>query len=224
MENVRVYQPWSAPLLHFKLSDDQVEDLLEITDLVLEDENKKSYNDQLAGEIESEWEIPDYEDFSDVIDLPNKSSVYLKTLSSQNLLENNEKTTTMFQHLAVFSQSLEKSVLTSVWFNDQTDNEYNPIHNHAGILSGVLYLKIPEYLPSRKTEDTDGAISFLGNESKTDGIMTNATLTISPKVGDFFLFSSSLKHQVYPFRTFDGKGIRRSLSFNVGYGHKGFYG
>jgi hypothetical protein len=70
-------------------------------------------------------------------------------------------------------------------------------------------------LPSRKTKDTDGAISFMGNESKTDGTMTNSTLTISPKIGDLFLFPSSLKHQVYPFRTTDGKGIRRSMSFNI---------
>ena len=43
LPNIRVYQPWSAPLLHFRLSEEQIEDLLEITDLILEDENKKSY-------------------------------------------------------------------------------------------------------------------------------------------------------------------------------------
>ena len=47
--------------------------------------------------------------------------------------------------------------------------------------------------------------------------MTNSTLLLSPEVGDLFLFSSSLKHQVYPFRTADKKGIRRSLSFNMGH-------
>ena len=210
-ENIRVYQPWSAPLLHFNLSVDKIKDLLEITDLALEDENKKSYNDKLAGEIENEWEIPDYENLATAIDLPNISLTYFKVFASQNYEE-----TDVFQNVAVFAQNLEKSGLNSAWFNDQRDNEYNPIHNHTGILSGVLYLKIPEYLPSRKTEDTDGAISFVGTESKTDGIMTNSTLTISPKVGDLFLFASSLKHQVYPFRTTDGTGIRRSLSFNIG--------
>ena len=215
-ENIRVYQPWSAPLLHFNLSVDKIKDLLEITDLALEDENKKSYNDKLAGEIENEWEIPDYENLATAIDLPNISLTYFKVFASQNYEETEGDNTNVFQNVAVFAQNLEKSGLNSAWFNDQRDNEYNPIHNHTGILSGVLYLKIPEYLPSRKTEDTDGAISFVGTESKTDGIMTNSTLTISPKVGDLFLFASSLKHQVYPFRTVDGKGIRRSLSFKIG--------
>ena len=34
LPNIRVYQPWSAPLLHFRLSEEQIEDLLEITDLI----------------------------------------------------------------------------------------------------------------------------------------------------------------------------------------------
>ena len=41
MENTRVYQPWSAPLLHIDLSEDQIENLLKITDLVLEDKKMK---------------------------------------------------------------------------------------------------------------------------------------------------------------------------------------
>ena len=202
MENTRVYQPWSAPLLHIDLSEDQIENLLKITDLVLEDKNRKSYNDKLAGEIESEWEIEDHETLSDILCVSELSDEYFEVFHTH-------------QPLAIFAMNLQKSVLVSAWFNDQKDNEYNPIHNHTGVLSGVLYLKIPEYLPSRKTKDTDGAISFMGNESKTDGTMTNSTLTISPKIGDLFLFPSSLKHQVYPFRTTDGKGIRRSMSFNI---------
>ena len=217
VENIRVYQPWSAPVLHFRLSEEQIEDLLEITDLALEDENRKSYNDKLAGEIDSEWEIPDYEDLSEVLDIPTLSEKYFQALAAQNHIEIDGENTTMSQHLAVFAQNLEKAVVTAAWFNDQKDNEYNPAHDHTGVLSGVLYIKIPEYLPSRKHENADGSIVFISNELKTDGVMTNSTLLLSPEVGDLFLFSSSLKHQVYPFRTADGKGIRRSLSFNLGH-------
>ena len=35
-----------------------------------------------------------------------------------------------------------------------------------------------------------------------------------PRVGDFFLFPSSLIHTVYPFL---GQGERRSIAFNMGY-------
>ena len=211
---IKFYQPWSAPILHSSLSEIQIKELLEITDSISKDGNKESYNNQLAGEIENEWgisaSIVELNSFKNYID--DLSLKYLTSFASQYNIENNK----IPPQLVKFAQCLEKSVITSAWFNDQKDDEYNPIHNHTGILSGVLYLKIPEYLPSRKTKNTDGAISFMGNESKTDGTMTNSTITISPKVGDIFLFPSLLKHQVYPFRTADRKGIRRSLSFNKG--------
>jgi len=211
---IKFYQPWSAPILHSSLSEIQIKELLEITDSISKDGNKESYNNQLAGEIENEWgisaSIVELNSFKNYID--DLSLKYLTSFASQYNIENNK----IPPQLVKFAQCLEKSVITSAWFNDQKDDEYNPIHNHTGILSGVLYLKIPEYLPSRKNKDTDGTISFVGNSSDTDKIMTNSTITISPKVGDIFLFPSLLKHQVYPFRTADRKGIRRSFSFNKG--------
>ena len=211
---IKFYQPWSAPILHSSLSEIQIKELLEITDSILKDGNKKSYNNQLAGEIENEWGIPtsivELDSFKNYID--DLSLRYLTSFASQCHYEKDK----IPPHLARFAQRLQKAVLTSAWFNDQKDDEYNPIHNHTGILSGVLYLKIPEYLPSRKNKDMDGTITFVENASDTDIIMTNSTLTISPKVGDIFLFPALLKHQVYPFRTVGGRGIRRSLSFNTG--------
>ena len=90
-----------------------------------------------------------------------------------NYLEVDGDQTTLSQHLAVFAQNLEKSVLTSAWFNDQKDDEYNPAHDHTGVLSGVLYLKIPEYLPSRKHENADGSIVFISNEGDIASILAN---------------------------------------------------
>ena len=211
---IKFYQPWSAPILHSSLSEIQIKELLEITDSILKGRNKKSYNNQLAGEIENEWGIPtsivELDSFKNYID--DLSLRYLTSFASQCHYEKDK----IPPHLARFAQRLQKAVLTSAWFNDQKDDEYNPIHNHTGILSGVLYLKIPEYLPSRKNKDMDGTITFVENAADTDIIMTNSTLTISPKVGDIFLFPALLKHQVYPFRTVGGRGIRRSLSFNTG--------
>ena len=213
MDKIKFYQPWSAPILHSSLSEIQIKELLDITDSILKDENKKSYNNVLAGEIENEWIIPtsilELDSFKNYID--ELSLRYLTSFASQHHIETDK----IPPVLGRFAQMLEKSVLTSAWFNDQKDDEYNPLHNHTGILSGVLYLKIPEYLPSRKNKDMDGTITFVGNSSDTDIIMTYSTITISPKVGDIFLFPSLLKHQVYPFRTVSGKGIRRSLSFNI---------
>ena len=60
----------------------------------------------------------------------------------------------------------------------------------------------------------DGAIEFSNNTSQ-DSIWAMPTLSILPQVGEFFIFPSTQRHLVYPFRTPDGKGERRSVSFNA---------
>ena len=83
-----------------------------------------------------------------------------------------------------------------------------------------MYLKIPEYLPSRKSHrNDDGAISFVGNAAK-DQTWGTPNITYQPKVGDFFIFPAAQQHMVYPFRTPDGKGERRSVSFNAVFSSK----
>ena len=81
--------------------------------------------------------------------------------------------------------------------------EYNPPHNHTGDFSFVLYLQVPEEL---KKEDQafegrgsgPGTISFIyGEEQK--GISTGHG--ILPTINDLWIFHSSLKHTVPPFRS-----------------------
>ena len=216
MSKLNVYQPWSVPVLHTKLPDILLKELIQLTDLIEKDEERESVNDELAGEIEDEWKIDSilltnisFKDY--IIQL---SREYFKIIVSNYHIVDN-KWANIPRYLIILKEAMDDIKIRSSWFNDQKDNEYNPSHNHSGLFSGVLYLKIPEYLPSRKTKHTDGAITFIGNETAAAGLITNSTLTIAPKVGDVFLFASTLKHQVYPFRTVDGKGIRRSLSFNL---------
>ena len=114
------------------------------------------------------------------------------------------------------------SEIVQMWMVSQKDHEYNPIHIHGNChLSAVMYIKIPEYLPSRKTSqrNEDGVITFSSNSAR-DFIWGRPTLTIQPSVGDFFIFAASQQHQVYPFRTPDGKGERRSVSFNAVFSSK----
>ena len=101
------------------------------------------------------------------------------------------------------------------------DTEYQPVHSHAGChISAVMYLKIPEYLPSRNpTQNDDGAIGVLGHAAR-DPVWGPSSMTIHPEEGDFFIFTASQQHFVYPFRTEDGEGERRSVSFNAVFSSK----
>ncbi len=213
MSDLYVYQPWSTPLLRTSLPDEVVQELIQLTDIIVKDDERESMNEGLAGEIEDEWVIDpilltniSFKDFIDQL-----CGEYCKIFASQFDIESYG----VPLPIVSMKKMIKNIQITSSWFNDQKDNEYNPTHNHSGYFSGVLYLKIPKYLPSRKHKNTDGSISFHANSCETEGVMTYSSLSISPKVGDIFLFPSVLKHQVYPFRTEDGRGIRRSLAFNL---------
>ena len=218
MPELKIYQPWSAPVLHTTLPDILVQKLIQLTDLITEDNARESHNEYLAGEIEDEWIIEpvlltNIFSFKDYIS--QLCWEYFKVFASQFGIDDpNSDVIHLPLLLSVMKKKIENIEIIGSWFNNQKDNEYNPLHDHATYFSGVIYLKIPEYLPSRKSKNgrIDGSILFVQNESNA---MTCSTIVLSPKVGDIFLFPSALKHQVYPFRTADGKGIRRSLSFNL---------
>ena len=43
--------------------------------------------------------------------------------------------------------------------------------------------------------------------------LCNSTLSITPKIGDFYFFPNYMMHSVYPFADTDSE--RRSVSFNA---------
>ena len=105
--------------------------------------------------------------------------------------------------------------MKSAWIVSQWEGEYNPIHIHTECsLSTVMYLKVPEFLPSTKPErDDDGCIMFIG-AGHQNARLTRNIVKHKPKVGDFFIFPAHLQHCVYPFKTEDDQE-RRSVSFNA---------
>jgi len=109
---------------------------------------------------------------------------------------------------------LKKFQIIKSWIVRQFKNEYNPIHYHSGNISGVGYLKVPskmgETLQKNKTINNNGKLILIDGSKK---MFCSPTYTITPKVGDFYLFPSYLMHTVYPFS--DTEEERRSVSFNA---------
>ena len=203
-------QPWSTFVLKTKLPPPILEEMIRISDEIVENkESATSWGHELAGQIEDEFLIePKILESKIMGFFSNVCRTYVAQAYCQNSPFKKE------EYLK------EKWIIemTSMWIVSQKDNEYNPIHVHDGHLSSVMYLKIPEYLPARKSHrlDEDGIITFTNNSS-TDKIWGDPNLQIIPQVGDFFIFPATQRHQVYPFRTADGKGERRSISFNAVY-------
>ena len=207
-------QPWSTFVMKTQLPSPIFEKMIKITDEIVENkESATSAGEGLAGQIEDEFHIAlnilEQEEL--MVFFLNVCKTYAVQAFCQTFPLSKEK------YLKEEWQQQLETEITYMWIVSQKDNEYNPIHTHTNShLSAVMYLKIPEFLPVRKSHRDldDGAIGFTNNVGK-DPLWGNSTITLRPQVGDFFIFPASQQHFVYPFRTVDGRGERRSVSFNA---------
>tara|TARA_Y100001963_G_scaffold86863_1_gene120067 strand:- start:808 stop:1407 length:600 start_codon:yes stop_codon:yes gene_type:complete len=157
-----------------------------------------TYNHRLAGAIEKEYEL-------------------LKSKSSLNpfLLEMSKE----------YSKNFGSDVANRVgemWVNYQQKNEYNPMHSHDGILSFVIWMKIPykisDELQMKNVKNAKhpnfSASSFEFVYNNILGELTTLSLPVDEGwEGRIVMFPSKLTHQVYPFQTSDG--YRISISGNL---------
>ena len=109
--------------------------------------------------------------------------------------------------------------LSRWWVNYQKQHEFNPLHNHAGIYSFVIWMKIPtefseqKKIPfARSNGDTISNFSFefinIIGQSEYHPYTMGAD-----KEGMMLFFPAALRHQVYPFYNCDGTRI--SISGNI---------
>ena len=110
--------------------------------------------------------------------------------------------------------------LQSMWVNYQKQCEYNPIHNHTGVYSFVIWMKIP----TKQEEQDKIKFSSKSNIQKNStfeftytnhlGKISNYTYKMNSKYeGTMLFFPSQLQHQVYPFYNCDEDRI--SISGNI---------
>lgn len=103
--------------------------------------------------------------------------------------------------------------IMSAWVNVCEYADYNPIHEHNGLFSGVLYIDCPQSShdsSNQRVPLTDGHTQFIfGQELR----FSNAILTTYPEPGTLLLFPSWLMHVAYPSRS---QLNRTTISFNLG--------
>lgn len=183
-----------------KISDETLKKLKAHAKFIINNEEKyKKYNNQLAGNLEKEYEIPE------VKKLLEKSVISLANEYYNHQCENND----------CLNWEIE-----SLWINFQKKYEYNPIHDHSGILSFVIWIQIPYDLKEefmfencRYSKNPKNSLfefvftDFLGK------ITTSAIEVDKSYEGTIIMFPSSLNHIVYPFYT--SEDYRISISGNL---------
>ena len=102
-----------------------------------------------------------------------------------------------------------------IWSTDSEENDYNPVHSHYGLMSGVFYLKVPPQV-SDANDEGNFLFHLEGNGfmdvNPLQSIRPKSCIVELPKTGRFIIFPGWLKHSVNPFF---GPGIRRACSFNL---------
>jgi len=172
--------------------------------------NPINVNDSLAGNITKSLDLKDKDNwFYETILIP----LINKFMNSYPL------------YIKDYDYILTESVpccLETFWVNFQKENEFNPMHNHGGIFSFVVWVKIPtdwreqHTLPisanSTLPRASDFALqytSMLGNISETSYLLDNTS------EGRMLFFPSKMMHNVYPF--YNCAEERISISGNIGF-------
>ena len=140
-------QPWADTLWRVMLPQFMINAMLDITDQVLQDPDRKNWGENLAGQIEDEPLIPhqlmiDYKVAGGTVFhwLMNVVGEYVKACSMQQAA---------FYDVDKVKDMQWMTQMKSAWVISQWEGEYNPLHVHTECaMSTVMYLKIPEYLPS----------------------------------------------------------------------------
>lgn len=181
---------WGPFLYKTTLTENELED---IKNLCVKDP-KKTYEKNLAGLIKHEYELDEKKIFSII-------KPYLISYSQ-----------------AYLDYGIEplgnKIEIKAAWVNYMTKFESNPLHQHKGDLSFIIYTDIPEKLKEEaencNANTKPGCIYFI-NKLEYEKYCINKH-TFIPEVGDFFIFPGCLNHGVNHFQS---EGERVSISGNL---------
>ena len=193
-----IIKPFGPSIVKIKIPDEIVKEMNFFVDGIIKDKERlEKFNEgpKLAGNVYQEFLIDT--DFMKKI----KWGDFLGSACNDWVWREKNLTLKSFQ-------------IIKSWIVRQFKYEYNPIHYHSGHISGVGYLKVPNNLgetsQKNKKVNNNGKLILIDGSKK---LFSSPTYTITPKVGDFYLFPSYLMHTVYPFSNSDEE--RRSVSFNA---------
>tara|TARA_R100001460_G_scaffold79370_1_gene120361 strand:+ start:1160 stop:1777 length:618 start_codon:yes stop_codon:yes gene_type:complete len=171
-------------------------------------DKSSKYSKELAGNLENEFHLTKYrKEFEPFI---------LETVNNIEPLRNY-----LYNELFILSPNGLPLTLQDLWVNYQQKYEFNPVHNHGGIFSFILFIQIPytteeqaAVSPGRNSNhDCAGKLSFIYLDSNSDGCINTKELDVDKTwEGTGLIFKSNLSHCVYPFYT---EGERITISGNL---------
>ena len=205
-----LHAPFSPILMEYQIPQPYIDLLNKYGDKISASDKKSKqldWSDNLVGNVKQEHKIEDHiwhekpnEHLPSLFNWMGACvNLYVKTKLKQGDTQDNEAA----------ERGIKKVAMHNSWLVNSIAGDFNPPHMHYGQLSAAGWLKMPESVEKDKEREHAGWIEFLYG---TPAMWIDPKYPVKPHVGQLFIFPNWLLHQVYPFR---GKGIRRSISFNV---------
>ena len=200
-EKIKVVKPNVFGWLEKKLSEKEMDYLWRCID-----NRKGSHKHKLAGQIHESNALTDRSDW-----------FFINTIKPLLIKYSDE-----FGNLGQDAPTSQKHpyFLQKMWVNYQKEGEFNPPHDHDGVFSFVVWMKIP----TKHFEQNKNPISFKSNTHLISAFQfqyTNILGQIRPYIyemnpemeGTMLYFPAKLVHEVFPFYNCDEDRI--SISGNI---------
>jgi len=169
--------------------------------------NPVNHNSQLAGNITKSLIIED------------KDNWFFKTVLIPLIDKYQENYPKYADQISVLTENAPYC-LERFWVNFQKENEFNPLHNHAGVWAFVIWVNIPtdwreqHALPISANSNSPKASDFEFQYTSIFGAISYYSYLLNKKSeGGILLFPAKLNHTVHPFYNCEEERI--SISGNI---------
>lgn len=195
---------------------DFIEISKEVEEIRKDFEKAEKANDTLIGQLEQEYNLKKSIDVieKNALRLANYYNTHTQYSSNKlGILEKNQRSDCEF-------------VLDSCWVNFQKKYEFQPMHDHTGVYSFILFYEIPYEIqkefkvsPGKNSKEHYAGlldfhyVSYLGN---IGSVSVPADRKWQKRM---LLFPAELNHSVYPFYSSDD--YRITISGNLSISHTG---
>ena len=201
-KEIKVITPSNVGWLEYKLNPQEMDYLWRC----IETNKKRSFKNNLAGNISSSYSLMDRGDWF----FTNVCTPLINSYSER------------FYNLgdSIPIMGVHPYYMSTWWVNYQKQNEFNPIHNHTGVYSFVIWMKIPYDSKKQNLKDIARGSNNpqIGNfqfvYADILGRSESHEYRLSPEYeGTMLFFPAELDHMVYPF--YDCDEDRISISGNI---------
>tara|TARA_B100001175_G_C19278566_1_gene527672 strand:+ start:60 stop:749 length:690 start_codon:yes stop_codon:yes gene_type:complete len=215
---INIINPRNFGIVEIDLSENILDYLWKISNKA---KNKKiSHKNKLAGNISNSYCVEDENNYF-------YNEVLKPALNTYGKFHNENHPILQFPYaIDCFVDNTIKDFkfkLDGFWVNYQNKHEFNPNHNHSGVYSFVIWLKIPydyedqcklpQFKETKKCDLKPGCFQFTYYDILGTSRKKTYSLNKEEHEGKMIIFPSLLSHEVFPFYDIDEQRV--SMSGNI---------